>query len=89
MIKTEIPMGIPVYLGFAILELSKILTYQFWYDYARPEYIKKMKLCYMDTDSFIAYLKTDDIYKDIAEDVEIRFDTSNYELEKPLRKGKN
>ena len=43
----------------------------------------------MDTDSFIAYLKTDDIYKDIAEDVEIRFDTSNYELEKPLRKGKN
>ena len=43
----------------------------------------------MDTDSFIAYLKTDDIYKDIAEDVESRFDTSNYELDRPLTKGKN
>ena len=43
----------------------------------------------MDTDSFIAYIKADDIYKDIAEDVETRFDTSNYELDRPLPKGKN
>ena len=43
----------------------------------------------MDTDSFIVYIKTDDIYKDIAKDVETRFDTSNYELERPLLKGKN
>ena len=43
----------------------------------------------MDTDSFIVYLKTDDIYKDIAEDVETRFDTSNYELDRLLPKGKN
>ena len=43
----------------------------------------------MDTDSFIVYIKTDDIYKDIAKDVEKRFDTSNYELERPLLKGKN
>ena len=55
--------------------------------------VKKPKLCYMDTDSFIVYIKTDDIYKDITEDVEIRFDTSNYELEcnftdRPLSKGK-
>ena len=42
----------------------------------------------MDTDSFIVYIKTDDIYKGIAEHVEIRFDTSNYELETPLLKGK-
>ena len=49
----------------------------------------KPKLCYLDTDSFIAYIKTDDIYKHTAEDVESRFDTSNYELDGPLLKGKN
>ena len=68
----------PVYLGFSIPVLSKILMYQFWYDYVKPKYGKKAKLCYMDTDSFIVYIKTDDIYKDLAEDVETRFDASNY-----------
>ena len=63
--------------------------YQFWYDYVKPKYGKQAKLCYMDTDSFIVYIKTDDIYKDIAEDVETRFDTSNYELERLLPKEKN
>ena len=43
----------------------------------------------MDTDSFFVYIKTDDTYKDIAEDVRTRFDTSNYELDRPLPKGKN
>ena len=43
----------------------------------------------MDTHSFTEYIKTDDIYKDIAEGVETRFDTSNYELNRPLPKGKN
>ena len=47
------------------------------------------KLSYMDTDSFIVYIKTHDIYKDIAEDFETRFYTSNYELDRPLPKGKN
>ena len=79
--KTEILMNKPVHLGLSILELSKILMYEFWYDYVKPKYGEKVKLCYMDTDSFIVYIKTDDIYKDIAEDVETRFDTSNYELE--------
>ena len=51
--------------------------------------VKKQE-CYIYTDiSFIVYIKTDDIYKDIAEDVETRFDTSNYELDRPLPKGKN
>ena len=63
--------------------------YEFWYDYAKPKYGEKVKLCCMDTDSFIAYIKTDGIYKDIPEDVETRFDTSNYELDRPLPKGKN
>ena len=77
-----------VCLGLSVLELSKILRYEFWYDFVKPKYGEKAKLCYMDTDSFIAYIKTNDIYKDIAKDVETRFDTSNYELERPLSKGK-
>ena len=56
--------------------------YGFWYDWVKPKYIEKTKLCYMDTDSFIVYMKTDIIYRDIAEDVETRFHTSNYELDR-------
>ena len=63
--------------------------YEFWYDYVKPKYDEEAKLCYMDTNSFIVYIKIDDIYKDIAEDVETRFDTLNYELDRPLPKGKN
>ena len=63
--------------------------YEFWYDYVKPKFDEKAKLCYMDTGSFIVYIKTDDIYNDIAKDVETRFDTSNYELDRPLPKGKN
>ena len=57
------------------LNTSKLLMYEFWYVYVKPEYGKKPKWCYMDTDSFIVYFKKDDIYKDIAEDVETRFDS--------------
>ena len=71
-----------------ILGLSRISMYEFWYDYVKPKYGVKAKLCYMDTYIFIVYIKTGDIYKDIAEDVEARFDTSNYELERPFPKGK-
>ena len=63
--------------------------YDFWYDYIKSKYGEKAKLCYMDTDSFIVYIKIDEIYKDIAEDVETRFDTLNYELDRPLLKEKN
>ena len=62
--------------------------YGICYDYVKPKYEEKPKLCYIDADSFIVQIKTDDIYKDIAEDVETRFETSNYELDKPLPKGK-
>ena len=54
--------------------------YEFQYAYLKPKYCAKAKLSYMNTDSFIIYIKTDDIYKDIAEDVETRFDTLDYEL---------
>ena len=86
--KTEILVTKPAYLGLSILELSKVLMYEFSYDYIKPEYVEKAKLCYMNTGSFIVYIKTDDIYKDIAEDVETRFDTSNYKLGRPLPKEK-
>ena len=78
-----------VYLGLAILEISKTLMYEFWYHYMKPKYVDNVKLCYMNTDSFIMYLKTEDFYKDIAADVEKRFDTSNYEVNRPLPKAKD
>ena len=62
-----------VYLGLSILESSKILMYEFWYDCVKQKYVEKAKLFYIDADSFIVYIKADDIYKDIAEDVETRF----------------
>ena len=82
-------MNKPIYLGLSILDLSKAVMYEFWYDYVKPKYDEKSKLCYMDTDSFIVHVKTKDIYKDIAEDVEKIFDTSNVEINRPLPKGKN
>ena len=87
--KTKVKMNKPIYLGLSILEISKILMYEFWYDYMKPKYNNNVKLCYMDTDSFIMDLKTNDFYKDIANDVENRFDTSNYEVKMPLPMGKN
>ena len=63
--------------------------YEFWYDYMKPKYGNRVKLCYVDTDSFIMNIKTNDFYKDIANDVEKRFDTSNYEVDRPLPTGKN
>ena len=73
-------MNKPVCLGLLRLELSKIIIYEFWYDYLKPKFGEK---------GFIVYIKTDNIYKDIVEDVETRLDTSNYELERPSPKGKN
>ena len=78
-----------IYLVLSIIESSTILMYKFWYDYIKAKYGEKAKLCSMDTDSFTAHIKADDIHKDIAEDVETRFDTSHYKLGKPLPKRKN
>ena len=89
--KIEIIMNKPVYLGQAILDLSKIVMYEFHYDYMKPKYGSKVKLCYMDTDSFVYEIETEDFYRDIAEDVEARFDTSGYSEDdkRPLPIGKN
>ena len=69
--KTKVKMSKLIYLGLSILEISKILMYKFWYDYMKPKYNNDVKLCYMDTDSFAMYIKTNDFYKDIASDVEL------------------
>ena len=87
--KTKVKMNKPIYLGLTILEISKILMYEFWYDYMKPKYNDNVKLCYMDTDSFIMNIKTEDFYEDISNDVEERFDTPNYEVDRPLSTGKN
>ena len=87
--KTKVKMNKPIYLRLSILEISKILMYEFWYDYMKPKYNDNVRLCYMDTDSFIMNIKTNDFYKDISDDVDNRFDISNYEVKRPLLMGKN
>ena len=87
--RTKVKMNKPIYLGLSILEISKLLMYELWYDYMKPKYGNDVKLCYMNTDSFIMNINTEDFYKDIANDVEERFDTSNYEVDRPLSAGKN
>ena len=90
--KTEITVNKPVYLGQAILDLSKTLMYEFHYDYMRPKYDSKVKLCYMDTDSFVYATDNEDFYRDIAKDVKKRIDTSEYSKDDnrplPIRENK-
>ena len=75
MTKSQILINKSVYLGLSTLDLNKTVIYEFWYDYVQPKYGENAKLSYMDTDSFIVHVKTNDISKDIAEDIETRSDT--------------
>ena len=68
--KVEVKMNKPIYLGQAILDISKTLMYEFCYDYIKPKYEDKARLCYMDTDSFVIHIKTKDFHKDNASDDE-------------------
>ena len=88
---TEVLMNKPIAVGQAILDISKTLMYEFWYDYLKPKYQDNIKLCYMDTDSFIIQIETDDFFKDISNDVDKWFDTSKYDKNdnRPLEIGKN
>ena len=87
--KIKVVMNKPVYLEQAILDLSKIVMYEFHYDYMAPKYGKKLDLCYMDTDSLIYNIEMEDFYKDIVEDVPARFDTSGYNPDRLLPVGLN
>ena len=77
--KAKVKINKPVYLGMSILVISKTLMYEFWYDYVKPKYKDKVKLCYMDTDSFVINIFIKDFFEDINNDAEKWFDTSNYD----------
>ena len=85
----------PLYFGMSILDISKTLMYKFWCDYINPKYGDRAKLCYTDTDSFVIYIKTKDIFEDIFNDVEIWFDASTVRFyygkndKRPLPIGKD
>ena len=85
---THLTMNKPVYLGLLILHLMKTVLHEFWYDYIKRKSIEKVRLCYMNTSSFIAHIKIEYIYKDITENFKTRFDTSNYEIDRQLPIGK-
>ena len=87
--KIKVKMNKPIYLGLAILDISKRLMYEFLYDYIKEKHGDNVKLCYMDTVSFIMDIKTEDFYKDIANDVEEKFDLSSYIVDRPLPIGAN
>ena len=84
-------MDKPIYIGMSILDISKIPIYEVRYGYIKQKYQDKAKLCYMDTDSFIIHIKTKHFYKNIANNVEKWFDTSNYDQDdkRPLPTGRN
>ena len=89
--KTKVKMIKPLYLGMPVLDISKTLMYKCWYDYIKPKYGDRSKLCYTDTDSFVIHIITEDFFKDIAPDVDIWFNTSNYDENdnRPLPIDKN
>ena len=77
--KAIIKMNKPLYLGASILDISKTLMFEFWYDYLKSKYGDRVKLYYTDTDSFIIHIKTEDFFEDISNDVEKWFDTSKFD----------
>ena len=91
MIEAKVKMNKPVYLGTPILGMSKILMYEFWYDYLKPKCNDNAKICYIDTHSFTVHIITEDFFADINNDVERWFDTSNYNEndKRPLQIGVN
>ena len=77
--KTEVYFNKPVYVGQAILDLSKLLMFDFHYNYIQRKYsYKRAKLLFTDTDSLMYELDTDDFYEDIRDDIKTKFDTSDY-----------
>ena len=89
--KTFVKMIKPLYLGMSILDISKTLMHELWYDYIQPKYGSRAKLSYTNTDSFVIYIKSKDFFEDSSNDVERWFGTSNYDEhdKRPLLIGKN
>ena len=89
--KIKVVMNKPVYLGQDILDLNKIVMYEFHYDYMLLKYGENLKLCYMDADLLVHHIKTKDFYTDIVSDVKLKLDTSGYDKKdaRPLTTGEN
>ena len=90
--KTAVKCSKPRCVGFVILELAKLKMYKTYYEYLLPKFGKRIKLLYTDTDSFIIQVNSEDVFKEIAPDVNEQFDTSNFPENHPIGKefiGKN
>ena len=87
--KTKVLMNKPVYLGQTILDLSKLVMYEFQYNYMIPKYSENLKLCDIDTDSLVYHIKTEDFYSGINGDVKERFHMSGFTEPRPLPMGLN
>ena len=89
--KTEVYFNKPIYVGQAILDLSKTLMFDFHYNFIRKKYNNKAELLFTDTDSLMYLIQTDDFFHDIKKDVKKKFDTSDYEVNHPsgIRTGVN
>ena len=89
--KTKVKMNKSIYLDMSILDIRKMLMYESWFDYVKPKYKDKVKLCYMGTDSFVINIFTEEFFEDINNDVERWFDTSTYDKndKRPLPMGMN
>jgi len=81
--RTKLYYNKPIYLGMNIWDLSKTLMFDFHYTYIKPKYGDKVKLLYTDTDSLKYEIETEDFYRDISDDVEARFDTSDFDKDHP------
>ena len=86
--KAKVKMSQPIYSGLSILYINKTIICEFWCDYVKPKYKHNAKLCYVDTYNFIVYIKTVNIYIDIAYDVEKIFNTPNYIFDRSIGKNK-
>ena len=79
-------MNKPVYISLSILDLSKTVMYEFWYNYVKPKYRENVNLCYMGTDSFLVPAKTEDIHKELQKMLKQDLNLRNHFLEKIIKK---
>ena len=85
--KQTVKLNKPIYGGFVVLEISKLLMYQFYYNVLKRKYGDKVRLLGTDTDSLIVYIETNDVYEDIKEDID-HYDTFDYKIEWMPQKNK-
>jgi len=86
--RKTVTLNKPISVGFTIHEISKLIMYQFFYDYLKPTYGEKCTLLFTDTDSLCCHIETTDLYEDMAQNLDL-FDTSNFEQEHPLYSRQN